>query len=66
MFQTIMEIMLWDFLMFYQVFLSLQMKQSATISNKQGVYKFPHKLPNDLRLSVFEWLWLVSSGASLT
>ena len=54
MFQTIMEIMLWDFLMFYQVFLSPQMKQSVTISNKQGVYKFPHKLPNDLRLTVFE------------
>ena len=32
-----MEIILWDFLMFYQIFLSPQAKQSAIISNKQGV-----------------------------
>ena len=47
-----MEIILWDFLMFYQIFLSLQVKQSAIISIKQGVYELPHELPNDLRLRI--------------
>ena len=45
-----MEIILWDFLMFYQIFLSPQVKQSAIVSNKQGVYELPHEFPNDLRL----------------
>ena len=45
--QTIMVIILWDFLMFYQIFLSPQVKQSA--SNKQGVYELPQELPNDLK-----------------
>ena len=45
--QTIVEIILWDFLMFYQIFLSPQVKQRA--SNKQGVYELPHELPNDLK-----------------
>ena len=30
----------------YQIFLS-QVKRSAIISNKHGIYEFPHKLPND-------------------
>ena len=38
--------------MFCQIFLLPQVKQSAIISNKQGVYKFPHELPNDLRLKI--------------
>ena len=42
-----MEIILWDFLMFYQIFISPQVKRSAIISNKQGVYELPHELPND-------------------
>ena len=33
-----MEKILWDILMFYQIFLSLQVKQSTIISNKQGVF----------------------------
>ena len=49
---TIMKIMLWDFLIFYQIFLSPQVKQSAVISNKQGVYKLPHKLQNDFSLRI--------------
>ena len=36
--------------MFYQIFLLSQLKQSAIISNKHGIYEFPHELPNDLRL----------------
>ena len=38
--------------MFYQFFLSLQVKPSAIISNKHGKYKLRYDLPNDLRLSV--------------
>ena len=47
---TIIEIILWDFSKFYQSFLSPQVKRSAIISNKQGVYELPQELPNDLRL----------------
>ena len=43
-----MEIILWHFLMFYQIFFSPKVKYSAIISNKQGVYKLPHQLPNNL------------------
>ena len=49
---TIKEIILWDVLMFYQIFLSPQVKCSAIISNKQGVYEVPHELPQDLRLRI--------------
>ena len=49
---TIMEIILWDFLMFYQIFRSPQVKRSTIISNKQGVYELPKELPNDLRLTI--------------
>ena len=36
--------------MFYQIFISLQVKQST--SNKQGVYELHHKLPKNLRLKI--------------
>ena len=45
-----METILWDFLIFYQIFLSPQVKRSAIISNKQHVYELFHELPNDLNL----------------
>ena len=38
--------------MFYQFFLSPQVKQSMIVSNKHGIYELPHELPNDLRLSI--------------
>ena len=38
--------------MFYQIFFSPQVKRSAINSNKQGVYKLPHELPNDLKLRI--------------
>ena len=47
-----MEIILWDFFMFYQIFLSPQVKRSAIISNKQGVYELSYKLLNYLRLRI--------------
>ena len=40
--------------MFYQIFLQPQVKRSAIISNKQGIYELPHELPNDLRLRISE------------
>ena len=47
-----MEIILWDFLMFYQTFLSPQVKRSTMISNKQGAYELRREFPNDLRLRI--------------
>ena len=38
--------------MFYQIFLSPKVKQCAIITYKHGIYEFPYKLPNDLRLSI--------------
>ena len=35
--------------MFYQILLSPQVKQSATISNKQGVFELSHELTNHVR-----------------
>ena len=46
---TIIFIIFWDFLMFYQIFLSQQVKQFAIITFKHSIYELPHKLPNDLR-----------------
>ena len=36
--------------MFYQTFLSPQVKQCAIITYKHGIYELPHKLRNNLRL----------------
>ena len=36
--------------MFYQTFFSPQIKHSAIISNKHGVYELPQELPNDSRV----------------
>ena len=36
--------------MFYQNFLSPEVKRCAIISYKHGIYEVPHELPNDLRL----------------
>ena len=49
-FQLILVIIFWDFLMFYQIFLSPQVKRIVIISNKHGIYELPDELPNDLRL----------------
>ena len=39
--------------MFYQIFLSQQVKGCAIITYKHGIYELPHELPNDLRLKIF-------------
>ena len=38
--------------MFYQTFLSPQVKRCATVTYKHGIYEFPDELPNDLRLRI--------------
>ena len=40
--------------MFYQIFLSLQVKRSAIISNEHGINELPNELPNNLRLMVLD------------
>ena len=37
-----------------QIFLAPQVKQSAIIGTKNGIYKLPHELPIDLRLWILE------------
>ena len=38
--------------MFYQIFLSPQVKGSVIISKKHDIYELPHELQNNFRLSV--------------
>ena len=40
--------------MFYQIFLSPQVKRSAIISNKHGIYELPHELVTDFRLKILK------------
>ena len=42
---TSMLIRFWDFLMFYQTFLSPQVKRNAIISNKHDIFAFAPTLP---------------------
>ena len=46
---TIIFIILGDFLMFYQLFLSPQVKPCAIIAYKDGLYELPNELLNKLR-----------------
>ena len=47
---TIVFIIFLDFLVFYQIFLSSQVERCAIITDRHGLYEFPHELPNDLRM----------------
>ena len=49
-FSTIMDIILWDFLILYQIFFSPQVKRSIISSSKHDIRELPYKLPNGLRL----------------
>ena len=49
---TIIFIIFWDFLMFYQIFLSAQVKRSVIVTYKRGIYDMPHEMPHDLRLTI--------------
>ena len=50
-----------DLFVFYQIFLSLQVKRSAIISNKDGIYKLPHELSKDLRLKILGLILMLGS-----
>ena len=45
-------IIFWDFLVFYQIFLSPQVKRWTISTYKHGIYELPKELPNDLRLRI--------------
>ena len=45
-------IILWDFLVLKQIFLSPQGKRCAIITYKNGIYEFRHNLMNNLRLAI--------------
>ena len=45
-------IIFWNFSMFYQTFLSPQLKRCAIITYKHGMYELPHQLLNDLKLRI--------------
>ena len=47
---SISFIIFWEFLMFYQIFLSPQVKPWTIISYEHGIYELPQDLLNDLRL----------------
>ena len=40
-----MDIILWDFLILYQILFSPQVERSVIISNKHGIPELPHELP---------------------
>ena len=47
---TIMLIIFWEFLVFDQIFVSSEVKRSAVVCNKDGIYELLHELPNDFGL----------------
>ena len=49
---TTMTLIFWDFFIFYQIFLSPQVKRIVIICNKDFIYDLPHELPNNLRLTI--------------
>ena len=49
---TIICMIFWDFLMFYQIFLLPQVKRYVIITYKHGMYELPQELSNDLRLRI--------------
>ena len=49
---TVSFIGFWDFLIFYQIFLSPQVKRCAIIPYINDIYKLPHELSNNLRLRI--------------
>ena len=50
--QIIIFIILLDFLMFYQIFFSPQVKQCTIITYKHGMCEILYELLNDLRLRI--------------
>ena len=44
--------------MFYKIFLSVQVKQSAIVSNKHGIHELSNELSNELRLTILEHVYM--------
>ena len=49
--------------MFYQIFLSPQVKRCAIVTYKHGIYELPHELPNNVRLNYPHGI-ITAGGAS--
>ena len=49
--------------MFYQIFLSPQVKRWAIITYKHGIYELPHELPNNLRVKNIRKVSKLQPGA---
>ena len=49
--------------MFYQIFLSPQVKRWAIVTYKHGIHELPHELPNDLRLRILPHGIFAAGGA---
>ena len=49
-----MVIIVWDILMFNQIFISPQMKRNVNINSKHDIYQLLHELPNFLRPRILE------------
>ena len=60
-----MVIIVWDFLTFDQIFLSLKMKGSVIISNKHGIFELPHEFSNNLRLRKISKIYRVIAQGSV-
>ena len=45
-------IIFWDFLMFYQIFISPQVKRCTIITYKHDTQELPQELPNHLKLRI--------------
>ena len=52
MLETIIFTIFLGFLMFYQIFLSPQVKRRAIITYQHGIYEYPYELLNDLILTI--------------
>ena len=52
--QTVIFIIFWDFLMFYQIFFSPQVRWCATITYKHGIYELPFEFAF-WKLETFSW-----------
>ena len=48
--------------MFYQIFLSPQVKLWMIITYKLGIYKLLHKLQNEIRLTILDPNGIIAAG----
>ena len=52
--RSVMAIIFYNFLIFYQIFLSPQVEPNVVIFFEKGIYDLPHELPNNLRLRILQ------------